>query len=95
MRGTEQPSPTSLVNTLGSNAQTMTHARHIHKERAKALGLKVVDVEDDNKLQDAVLSVHHATMITFEQTPMIKIIENQNGSSYISSQQMLLVGTPA
>ena len=75
-----------IVETLGSNAATQTHSRHIHK---------IVDLEADPKVQDAVLSVHHATMITFEQTPMFKIIENQNGSSYISTQQMLLaVGGP-
>ncbi len=81
-----------IVDTLGSNAATQTHARHIHKEKAKALGLKIVDLESDSKLQDAVLSVHHAAMITFEQTPMFKIVENHAGSSYISTQQMLLLG---
>jgi ATP-dependent protease ClpP protease subunit len=81
-----------IVGTLGSNAATQMHARHIHKERAKLLGLKVVDLEADKRLQDAVLSVHHSTMITFEQTQMFKIIENHKGSSYISQQQMLLMG---
>jgi ATP-dependent protease ClpP protease subunit len=80
-----------IVDTLGSHAATHMHARHIHKDRASQLGLKIVSLEDDPKLQDAVLSVHHATMITFEQTPMFKIIENQRGSSYISTQQMLLM----
>ena len=85
-----------IVRVLGSNAATQTHSRHIHKARAKALGLKIVDLEADPKVQDAVLWVHHATMITFEQTPMFKIIENQDGSSYISTQQMLLAlgGSP-
>ena len=82
----------AIVKKLGSNAETQTHSRHIHKAQAKAMGLKIVDLETDSALQDAVLSVHHATMITFEQTPMFKIIENQKGSSYISTQQMLLMG---
>ncbi len=80
----------TIVQTLGSHAQTQTHSRHIHKSKAKALGLKIVDLEADPKLQDAVLSVHHATMIAFEQTPMFKILENQRGSSYISSQGVML-----
>jgi len=84
----------SIVDTLGSHAATYTHSRHIHKERAKDLGLRIVSLEDDPDLQDAVLSVHHATMITFEQTPMFKIIENQKGSSYISAHQSLLLGGP-
>jgi ATP-dependent protease ClpP protease subunit len=81
-----------IVQTLGSHAATQSHSRHIHKEQAKDLGLKIVDLETDQRLQDAVLSVHHSVMIAFEQTPMFKIIENQNGSSYISSQAMLLMG---
>ncbi len=83
-----------IVNTLGSNSQTMTHARHIHKERAKALGLKIIDLEADKKLQDAILSVHHSAIISCEQTPMFKIIESHTGSSYISTQQLLLMGAP-
>ena len=74
-----------IVGILGSHAATQMHARHIHKDRARSLGLKVVDLEDDQRLQDAVLSVHHATMITFDQTRMFKILENQKGSSYIST----------
>lgn len=74
-----------IIDTLGSHAATQMHARHIHKDRAKALGLKIVDLESDQKLQDAVLSVHHATMISFDQTRMFKILENQNASSYIST----------
>jgi membrane-bound ClpP family serine protease len=48
-----------IVQTLGSNAATQMHARHIHKDKARALGLKITDLESDGKLQDAVLSVHH------------------------------------
>ncbi len=81
-----------IVATLGSNSATHIHARHIHKARAKEIGLKIVDLEADHDLQEAVLSVHHATMITFEQTPMFKIIENQVGSSFISAQQLLMLG---
>jgi len=83
-----------IVQTLGSHAETQMHARHIHKAKAKALGLKIVDLEADQKLQDAVLSVHHATMISFEQTQIFKILENQKSSSYILLQGMLLGAAP-
>lgn len=42
-------------------------------------------MEDDNKLQDAILSVHHAYMLTLSSTPSVKIIENQEGVALISS----------
>jgi ATP-dependent protease ClpP protease subunit len=40
----------TIVNTLGSHAATQTHARHIHRQRARALGLKIVDIENDWEL---------------------------------------------
>jgi ClpP class serine protease len=79
-----------IIDELGSNRATQTHSRHIHKAKAKEIGLKIVDLESDDKLQDAVLSVHHAAMITFEQAGAYKMIENHLGSSYIQTQGMLL-----
>jgi hypothetical protein len=82
----------TILNELGSNRATQTHSRHIHKAKARDIGLKIVDLETDKKLQDAVLSVHHAAMITFEQAGAFKIIENHLGSSYILAQNMILAG---
>lgn len=72
-----------IVAHLGSHAETKMHARHIHKEQAKNLGLKIIDLENDPKIQDAVLSLHHACVLTFDQTSAIKIIENRE-KSYIN-----------
>jgi ATP-dependent protease ClpP protease subunit len=44
----------AIIDELGSNRVTQTHSRHIHKARAKAIGLKIVDLESDEKLQDAL-----------------------------------------
>jgi ATP-dependent protease ClpP protease subunit len=88
------PSPSELaenvVRELGSHAATALHSRHIHRAKAKAIGLKIVDLDEDKRLQDAVLSVHHATMITFDQARAIKIIENHEGSAYILTPDMLI-----
>jgi hypothetical protein len=80
----------TITDELGSNRATQTHSRHIHKEKAKSLGLKIVDLEGDEKLQDAVLSVHHACMITFEQAGAFKMIENHAGNSYIQAANMMI-----
>ena len=80
----------TILNELGSNRATQTHSRHIHKAKARDIGLKIVDLESDQKLQDAVLSVHHAAMITFEQSGALKIIENHLGSSYMQVQNMIV-----
>ena len=59
------------------------HARHIHSEDLKRMGLNIIDLESDNELQDAVLSAHHACIITLTNTAAAKIIENQNGTAFI------------
>jgi hypothetical protein len=49
------------------------------------LGLHVVPLETDGKLQDLVLSVHHACIQTLTETNAIKIIENDRGTAFIQS----------
>lgn len=71
-----------VVDELGRHAMTKMHARHIHKAKALDLGLNVISLEDDNRLQELVLSVHHSCMLTFEQTAALKLIENHRGTCY-------------
>lgn len=63
------------------------HSRHIHREDLKAQGLVIKDIEDDQSFQDAVLSVHHAFMITLMNTPVTKIIESDRGLAFIKAVQ--------
>lgn len=75
---------------------TKIHARHIHKAKAKEIGLKIVSLEDDNELQDRVPSLHHTCMLTFEQTGAIKLIENHLGTCYaITNQTLVIAGMQA
>jgi len=79
-----------VLGELGSNRATQSHSRHIHFAKAAQARLRVLDLSQDSALQDAVLSVHHASMITFEQAGAFKMIENHSGSSYIHSQNVIL-----
>jgi hypothetical protein len=63
------------------------HGRHIHADDARKMGLKIIDLESDNELQDAVLSVHHAFVITLQNTPAAKIIENHLGAAFVKNVQ--------
>ena len=72
-----------ILDELGSHSSTLSHDRHIPTNSLKDLGLKIIDLEDDDDLQDKVLSVHHSCIITLTQTPAYKIIENQNGIAFI------------
>lgn len=82
-----------VVKDLGDHALTKSHARHLSLKRCQAIGLKVKALEDDQALQEAVLSVHHAFILTLSQTGAFKIIENHKGIAMISvAQQVVLQG---
>ncbi|WP_244964672.1 SDH family Clp fold serine proteinase [Pantoea stewartii] len=69
-----------ICDELNNHHTTYTHARHIHLDKAKSIGLNIVELEEDQTLQDLVLTVHHCYMHTFGTTKAAKIIENHNGS---------------
>lgn len=74
----------AILNELGSHALTLSHDRHLPIDILKGkLGLRIISLEEDSELQDLVLSVHHACIITLTQTPAYKLIENQDGKAYI------------
>ncbi|MGB8507841.1 MAG: hypothetical protein WCD76_05515 [Pyrinomonadaceae bacterium] len=74
-----------IVKELGSHALTKSHARHISSKKAQELGLDVVPLENDQKLQDLVLTVHHACIQSLSGTPALKIIENHLGVAFIEN----------
>lgn len=78
-----------VVNILSSHEETLSHSRHLSKDRCKDIGLKIIDLEEDQELQDLVLSVHHSCMLTLENFNIVKILENQNDKAFITriSQQ--------
>ena len=67
---------------MGSSAEHKTHGRPISAALARGQGLKIVPLEDDQLLQDKMLSVYHAVMLTFEKTNCVKIIESHEGKGF-------------
>ena len=70
-----------------------THSRPIRYEALKEQGLPVKRLEDDDALQDQVLSIYHANSISL-QGPPVKIIENHRGRRKVMLQQLLAVKAP-
>ncbi len=68
-----------IAKWLGTASNHKTHGRPIPFKIAKAEGLKIIELEDDQILQEKVLSVFHSSIVTIEVTNCIKLIENQNG----------------
>jgi membrane-bound ClpP family serine protease len=73
----------NIIKELADHALTKSHARHISMRRAKEMGIKVVALEEDDDLQEAVLTVHHACIQTISATAACKIIENHLGVAHI------------
>ena len=77
-----------IVKDLASHSNSLNHTRHYSAQQCKNLGLKVSMMEEDQELQDAVLSVHHATMHTISNSsaaPIFKIIENHLGAAMVTT----------
>lgn len=75
---------TKIVNKLNEHDNSKAHGRHFDIKFCQEIGLKIVELESDQELQDKVLSVHHAYIHTMSATNVAKIIESQNGKSMIA-----------
>lgn len=64
---------------------SFSHSRRISKKECREVGLPIIDLEDNQELQDAVMSLHHCYMITFDKYPVSKIVENHLGSRLIQN----------
>lgn len=83
-----------VARRLSGHQAYLTHGRHIGKDQAKRIGLLVDDLESDQRLQDLVLSVFHASNITFQGTGAVKLIENHMGRAYIRIVQTQVIAPP-
>jgi ClpP class serine protease len=82
LRDAENPSDAAerIMDSLMDLGKTSSHGYHFMIDDCKSIGLNVEELEADQDLQEAVLSVHHAFTVSFSKTPAIKIIQNSLGS---------------
>ena len=73
----------TILDVFLNHKHSFSHAKHMSKQECKNAGLSIVDLEADQNLQDAVLSLHHAYMIYFDKFMVSKVVENQQNGSYI------------
>lgn len=78
----------NIVKNLNEHDSSKIHNRHFDADKCKSFGLKISMMENDGDLQDAILSLHHAYMLTFDSTLAVKIIENQKGTAVVSQQTL-------
>lgn len=75
----------TIIDIFADHTKQKSHGRHISREECKNAGLNITNLEDNQDLQDAVLTTHHAFMHTFSNSTAVKIIENHNGIAYIEN----------
>lgn len=84
----------AILTELADHALTLSHARHLSAAKCKSLGLNITMLEDDQQLQEAVLSVHHALIHTLAATGAYKVIENHLGVAFIQMAQAVVLQAP-
>jgi len=72
-----------VCHSLNEHQSSKVHARHFDISFCQRVGLNIIPLENDQVLQDCVLSIHHACIHTFAATGALKIIENQCGKAFI------------
>lgn len=68
-----------VAKWFANNSEHLTHTRPINRRQVEEQGLAVKFLEDCQAEQEAVLSVHHATVLSLTGTNTIKLIENHMG----------------
>lgn len=83
----EDPEKTETINKIISRLteynEVKAHERQINHKEGRDIGLNIKLIEEDQILQDLVLTVHHCYMHTISNTNSIKIIENHLGVASI------------
>ena len=87
----------TIIENLSDTNKTKAHARHIGIIDCEDMGLKIDRLEEPINglnLQDVILSIHHAYMITFSSSSAIKVVENQDGVAMVIHKNVPLPFQP-
>lgn len=74
----------SLAENLCDWDKFKNHNRHLNREKVREYGFKVTDLEDDDELQDIILSIYHTATLTHDQRQVAKIIETHEGNAFVA-----------
>ena len=67
-------------------AEHKSHGHRIDREEARSQEVKIEDLEDDQDLQDTVLTAYHLVTIGFEKSPATKEIVSNSNRMWIKNQ---------
>ena len=99
----EAEDPTEMADKISDHVNAdsenvYTHGQRIGITDLQKLGVNVIPLEDDQELQEAVLSAYHIMTVIFEITPSCKFIVNHNGKMWAKTipmvQQPVIIPQP-
>ena len=73
------------------HGQVHVHGQRIGAEKLRELGLKLEFLEDNQGLQNDVLTSYHLMTLIFEMTPSLKFIASDRGKMWVKQQQQILI----
>jgi ATP-dependent protease ClpP protease subunit len=77
-----------VVDHITSHAKTKVHDRHFDISKCKEIGFNIVQMENDQTFQDAILSLHHSLVLSSNvDQALIKLIENNSGQTWFTRGQ--------
>ncbi|MDR2115850.1 MAG: hypothetical protein LBP87_05660 [Planctomycetaceae bacterium] len=76
-----------VLKELADHSKSKAHNRHFSAKQCKDFGLEIFNLESDEKIQEAVLSIHHAAIYTMGHPSVIKLIENHEGKRHLLKTQ--------
>jgi hypothetical protein len=86
--------PTEIAAYFGDASTHKSHGRRIGRDEVRSKGLSVDDLEANQDLQEAVLSLYHMLSITFERGPAAKIVMSNAGAAFVKNGEIKPAGKP-
>jgi hypothetical protein len=62
-----------------------SHGRRIGRDEARAQKVAVEDLENDQDLQELVLTLYHLMTISFENAPLVRLMQSDVGQSWMKN----------
>lgn len=72
-----------VAEFLNDRKENLDHGKRIDRELARSKGLVIENLEDDQALQEAVLTAYHLATIIFERTPFTKIMATHHNQMWL------------
>jgi DNA-directed RNA polymerase subunit F len=78
----DQAKAKEIADFLCSHKKHLTHRRAIDISTAKKIGLKVIDLRENEKLNSAIWNLYCAIDLFFDRSNAVKLYENSQGISW-------------